>query len=61
MAKKDNENKRMADASIALSVGLTAVIFSAQFFQIKPNIFYGILFFVVGFFGILYGLARWPK
>ena len=48
----NNGNKRMADASIALSVGLTAVIFSTQFFQIKPNIYYAVLLLVVGLFEV---------
>ena len=58
----NNENKKMANASIALiSVGLAAVIFSTQFFQIKPNIFYAILLLVVGLFGIIYGFVRWHQ
>ena len=57
----NKENKRVSQASIALSFGLTAVIFSTQFFQIKPNIFYAILLLVVGLFGIVYGFVRWHQ
>jgi len=62
MAKNNNnEGKRMADASIALSVGLAAVIFSTQFFELKPNILYAILLLVVGLAGIMYGFIRWHQ
>ena len=62
MAKNNNnENKKMADASIALSVGLAAVIFSTQFFPIQHNVCYAILLLVVGLAGIICGLFLWKK
>ena len=60
MTKKSNsENKKMADASIALSAGLAAIIFSAQFFPIEHNVCYAILLAVAGLAGIIYGFIRW--
>ena len=56
-----NESKKMADASIAVSIGVTAVIFSTQFFELKPNILYAILLLVVGLAGIIYGFVRWHQ
>ena len=58
---RNNENKKMVDASIAVSIGVAAVIFSTQFFELKPNIFYAILLLVVGLAGIIYGFVRWHQ
>jgi hypothetical protein len=51
----------MADASIAVSAGLAAVIFSTRFFEIEPNLIYAILLLVVGLLGIIYGFVRWHQ
>jgi len=55
----NNENKRVADASIAVSAGLAAIIFSTQFFKIEPNTTYAILLLVIGLAAVLYGFFRW--
>jgi hypothetical protein len=58
---RNNESKKMAAASIVVSIGVTAVIFSTQFFELKPNMLYAILLLVAGLAGIIYGLVRWPQ
>ena len=50
-----------ADASIAFSTGLAALIFSTQFFPIEHDLTWAIILVVGGLIGLVYGIWRWSN
>lgn len=59
--KTNNHGKKIADATIAVSGGLVAIIFSAQFLNIPKNPWIAALFLVVGIGAIVWAQYQWRK
>ena len=63
MSYKGNrqENKKIADITLAVSGGLAALMFAANLAPVKPNGYLALLFLVVGLGAIAFAWWRWSR
>jgi hypothetical protein len=56
-----NNQKKIADCTLAANAGLVALVFSTRFFPISESLCWGIIFAVSGVVAILWAYASWRK
>ncbi len=62
MAKKtNNRDKKIADATLAMSAGLALLIFSAQFLDIPKNLWIAVLLLIVGICAGIWANRQWRR